>query len=173
MKRARLTRQDWITTGLDVLVTAGPSALAAEPLARRLKTTKGSFYWHFNDVPDFHLAVTKDWQTRAFADVVAALSEKASVEQRLRRFGVSLRADLHDVAFRAWARTDAHVAHAVAQVDTERLTYLTNLLKQIGVSNPHFAQSCLATLIGLPQIEPANDPEQAFDALIDMVLALE
>ncbi|MEH6751885.1 MAG: TetR family transcriptional regulator, partial [Paracoccaceae bacterium] len=35
--------------GLAALAEAGPVALKAEPMARRLGTTKGSFYWHFAD----------------------------------------------------------------------------------------------------------------------------
>ena len=70
MKRERLSRQSWIDAGLKALVAQGPTALAAEPLARALGATKGSFYWHFKDVPSLHEAVTQDWQTRAFARVV-------------------------------------------------------------------------------------------------------
>ena len=62
MKRIRLNRQSWIDAGLRALVAEGPTALAAEPLARQLGTTKGSFYWHFKDVPDFQKAVIRDWQ---------------------------------------------------------------------------------------------------------------
>jgi AcrR family transcriptional regulator len=173
MKRARLKRQDWIDVGLETLVHAGPAALAAEPLARTLKTTKGSFYWHFRDVPDFHAAVVKDWQGRAFARVLEALAQDGSAEQRLRRFGEMLRADTEDPAFRAWSRSDPMVADAVAQVDDERLKYLVNLLKQLGISNPEFAQSCLGALIGLPQIASAKAPGKAFDTMVDLVVALK
>ena len=61
MKRQRLSPQTWIEAGLAELVAQGPKALAAEPLARKLATTKGSFYWHFKDVPDFQAAVVKHW----------------------------------------------------------------------------------------------------------------
>ena len=33
------------------LAETGPEALKAEPLAARLGVSKGSFYWHFRDVP--------------------------------------------------------------------------------------------------------------------------
>lgn len=173
MTRTRLTRQTWIDAGIATLVEAGPSALAAEPLARKLHTTKGSFYWHFKDVPDFHQAVVKDWQTRAFAAVVEALSETGNAEQRLRRFGGTLRADTQDSALRAWARSDPLVAKAVAQVDDERLKYLGNLLKQLGISNPEFAQTCLGALIGIPQIGSKTNPRKAFETLVDLLVALK
>ncbi|WP_375229946.1 TetR/AcrR family transcriptional regulator [Roseobacter sp. S98] len=173
MKRTRLNRQSWIDAGLRALVAEGPTALAAEPLARQLGTTKGSFYWHFKDVPDFQKAVIRDWQGRAFADVVDALAEEGNAEQRLRRFGKRVLADKQDPALRTWARTDKTVARALAQVDAERLTYLGNLLRQLGITNPEFAQSALATMIGLPQIGGRTRPAQAFDTLADLVVALQ
>ncbi|WP_295311556.1 TetR/AcrR family transcriptional regulator [Roseobacter sp.] len=173
MKRTRLNRNAWIEAGLKALVADGPTALAAEPLARRLNTTKGSFYWHFRDVPDFQAAVVKDWQTRAFATVVTALAEDGSTEMRLRRFGRLMLADKQDPALRAWARTDKSVARALAQVDAERLTYLANLLKQLGIKNPEFAQSTLSAMIGLPQLVGKSKPAAAFDTLVDLVIALQ
>ena len=59
--RARLTRPDWLLAGFQALAEAGPVALKAEPMARRLGTTKGSFYWHFADVPDFHRQMLSLW----------------------------------------------------------------------------------------------------------------
>lgn len=173
MKRQRLSRQSWIDAGLYALIAEGPNALAAEPLARKLDATKGSFYWHFKDVPDLHEAVTRDWQTRSFAKVVEALSESGTPEKRLRRFGNKLLADAEETAFRTWAYRDAKVADAMAQVDAERLTYLASLLKQLGISNPAFAQSCLAALVGLPQLQGKAKAERAYDTLIDLVVALK
>lgn len=173
MKHQRLTRQLWIDAGLSELVENGASALAAEPLARKIGTTKGSFYWHFKDVPAFQQAILEDWQSRAFAEVLGALSSDGSAEQRLRRFGAQILTDDQDPAFRAWAKTSPVVAQTIAQVDAERLTYFTNLLRQLGVSNPGFAQSCLGALIGMPLLGDQADPSAAFDTMIDLVLALK
>ncbi|WP_299502027.1 TetR/AcrR family transcriptional regulator [uncultured Roseobacter sp.] len=173
MKHQRLTRQSWIDAGLAELIEKGASALAAEPLARKIGTTKGSFYWHFKDVPAFQEAIISDWQSRAFAQVLAALAEDGTSEQRLRRFGSLILSDAQDPAFRAWAQKSPTVAAAISQVDAERLTYLTNLLRQLGVTNPGFAQSCLGALIGLPQLKDQADPATAFDTMIDLVLALK
>lgn len=173
MKRQRLSPQSWIEAGLSELVTAGPNALAAEPLARSLGTTKGSFYWHFKDVPDFQAAVTKHWQALAFAEVMEALQKNGSAEQRLRRFGADVLSDAHDPAMRAWARADRAVAKAVAQVDAERQKYLINLLRQLGVTNDDFARGSLAALIGLPAVANKKQAVQAFNTMVDLVLALK
>ncbi|MEP2639326.1 MULTISPECIES: TetR/AcrR family transcriptional regulator [Rhodobacterales] len=173
MAAQRLTRQKWIDAGLDALVAHGPVALAAEPLARGLGATKGSFYWHFKDVPALHDAVVRDWQSRALSQIAEALSQTGNVEKRLRAFGKQFLSDRQDPAFRAWAQSAPVVARAVGDVDAERLTYLVNLLAHLGVTNPAFAQSCLGALIGLPQIQGKTKPAQAFETMIDLVLALK
>ena len=48
MKLVR-TADDWVTLGLEVLAAKGSAAIRVEPMARKLKVTKGSFYWHFED----------------------------------------------------------------------------------------------------------------------------
>lgn len=173
MKRQRLSPKVWVDAGLSELITAGPNGLAAEPLARKVGATKGSFYWHFKDVPDFQKAVVKDWQGRAFATVMRALEDNGSAEQRLRRFGKDILSNLHDPAIRAWARTDKSVAKAVAQVDAERLKYIVLLLRQLGVANDGFARSCLAALVGLPAVAKKKDAMASFDTMVDLILALK
>lgn len=173
MKRQRLSRQSWIDAGLKSLVSKGPSALAAEPLARELGTTKGSFYWHFKDVPEFQAAVVKQWQSHAFAGVLHALEDEGPAEQRLRRFGKDVLSNQQDPAIRAWARGDTAVAKAVAQVDAERLKYVTALLDHIGISNDDFARSCLAALVGLPAVARKTHAITSFESLVDLVVALK
>ncbi|MDW4500523.1 TetR/AcrR family transcriptional regulator [Sulfitobacter sp. D35] len=172
MSKPRLTRQSWIDAALEALVAHGPSALAAEPLARRLGATKGSFYWHFKDVPALHEAVSKDWQARALAVVAAALADDAPADERLRRFGQSLLADRQDPAMRGWARINPMVSDIVAEVDAERMTYIGALLSQLGITNRAFAQTSLGSLVGMPQLPGAATPAAAFDTLVDMVVAL-
>ena len=74
---------------------------------------------------------------------------------------------------RAWGRADKMVAKAIAQVDAERMTYISSLLRQLGVSNDDFAKACLATLIGLPDLDTKSRAVPAYEALIDLVLALK
>src|SRR6266571_4302142 len=48
MPDTRLSQDDWVDAAVQVLLHEGPDGVAVQPLARRLKTTKGSFYWHFS-----------------------------------------------------------------------------------------------------------------------------
>jgi AcrR family transcriptional regulator len=45
--RQRKTPEDWTDAALAAIAEGGLAAVAVEPLAVRLGTTKGSFYWHF------------------------------------------------------------------------------------------------------------------------------
>ena len=43
----KLTAQDWLDIAESELAKSGITAVRVEPLAKKLKVTKGSFYWHF------------------------------------------------------------------------------------------------------------------------------
>ncbi len=172
MSNTRLSQEKWIDAGFDALNRLGPKALAAEPLARQLGTTKGSFYWHFKDVPAFHAALLHHWHKDALSDVADLLASDGAADARLRHFGRSVLGDASEAALRVWAHTDSDVAARLSEVDAERILYLRLLLKQFGLSNPAFAQAILAALIGLPQVQTETEKTAAFDALVDTVVAL-
>ncbi len=172
MSTSRLSQEKWIDAGFDALNRLGPKALAAEPLARQLGTTKGSFYWHFKDVPAFHAALLQHWHKEALSDVRNLRAADGAADARLRNFGRNVLGDASEAAVRVWAHTDSSVAALLAEVDAERIRYVHLLLKEFGLTNPAFAQAILATLIGLPQVQAKTEQTAAFDALVDTVVAL-
>lgn len=174
MATSRLTKTDWLHAGFDALKAKGPHALAAEPLARRMGTTKGSFYWHYKDVPAYHAALLAKWRADALERVMEQLIATGAPDQQLRDFGEAILADEIEASLRIWAQNSPPVAEILAEVDAERLGYLTFLLKQMGLRNENFARALQATLIGLPQYAPADASVQtsAFDTLVDTVMAL-
>ncbi|MDF1729006.1 MAG: TetR/AcrR family transcriptional regulator [Sulfitobacter sp.] len=172
MRSTRLTPEKWIAAGLEALAKEGPQALAAEPLARALGTTKGSFYWHFKDVPAFQSDVLAAWRRDALAHVIDLLQKDGAPDKRLRAFGRAILADETERSLRIWAARDARVAAICAEVDAERRQYLTTILASVGLGNADFATALQATLIGLPQLDSAATPIAPFDTLVDTVLAL-
>lgn len=170
----RLKKQDWIAAGFDVLSQQGGSALAAEPMARAMGTTKGSFYWHFADVPAYHTALIDAWRGEALNALSQAVSVDASADARLRSFGHGILQDARETALRQWARDKPEVAKALTELDGERHTYLTLLLRELGLANPDFAKALQGALVGLPQIKTGDLTAQtkAYDTLVDTVLAL-
>jgi AcrR family transcriptional regulator len=173
MAQQRHSKQSWINAGLTVLETDGPTALRAEPLAKRLNTTKGSFYWHFADVPAFHVAVIESWQTQTLSALVNQLATDGSPEHRLNTFGQQFLADPLDTPMRLWSQSHPRAKQALDQIDEQRLTYIATLLANLGVSNPAFALACYGTLIGSQNVHANNTATEAFTALIDLVLALK
>ena len=46
----QLSADDWISQGLKALAKSGFTALKADPLAKAMGVSRGSFYWHFADL---------------------------------------------------------------------------------------------------------------------------
>ncbi len=81
MARVRLTATDWATAALDLLGEKGLAAVAVEPLAARLGTTKGSFYWHYPNRDAVIVAALELWEqahTQAVIDAIAVHSDPAT-----------------------------------------------------------------------------------------------
>ena len=74
-ERKRLTREDWAAAALDALGEGGLSAVAVEPIAVRLGTTKGSFYWHFRNREALVEAALQRWEQRNTTDVITSVAD--------------------------------------------------------------------------------------------------
>ncbi|MRU14631.1 TetR/AcrR family transcriptional regulator [Roseovarius sp. A21] len=171
----RLHRDDWLTAGLTALRAQGPEALKAEPLARSMGTTKGSFYWHFEDVPHFHRALLARWEETAQTALSKAQAGSGTATTRLRHAAQSLADQAGaDAAIRAWARGHAGAAETLARVDAARLDCLHALLSEVGISNPEMARIILASGVGMAQLDEGQEARntQSMGSLVDLVLAL-
>ncbi len=71
--KRRLTRDDWTDAALAAIAEGGLPAVAVEPLAARLGTTKGSFYWHFANRDALLEAALTRWEERTTTEVIAEL----------------------------------------------------------------------------------------------------
>lgn len=174
-RKSRLSPDDWIRAGLDALSTFGPEALKAEPLARTLETTKGSFYWHFPDVPAYRKALLDFWSTEAITALPSPEDRKAAVAQlhALVRDGFSTNAATES-AMRSWALSDETARTTLADIDARRLAHLKEVLRQVGVTNPDIARMLYAAQVGMSQLDDAGSARNgaALDTLVDLVLAL-
>jgi AcrR family transcriptional regulator len=141
----KLSRRDWIKAGLIVLAESGVEAVRVEPLAKRMKVTKGSFYWHFKDRNDLLDAMLIEWveiDTNSIIERVNQLDADPKTKL-LQLFELAIADDglTHGLsdgrienAIRAWANNDAKVAALIAQVDRQRLNYTKDLFLEIGFS---------------------------------------
>ncbi len=173
--KQRLSPDDWLKAGIDALGRLGPEGLKAEPLARVLDTTKGSFYWHFADVPTYQKRVLDYWSALNGppADLPENKKEAVAELKRLMEEGFGEDA-ASEMAMRAWARTDPNAAAALDRIDAQRLDRLKALLDKIGVTNADIARALYAARIGASQISKGKDKQNraAIETLVDLVLAL-
>src|SRR5512145_1357236 len=68
--RTQLDRTAWTAAAIDVLAEDGIAGLRVEVLAKRLKVTKGSFYWHFQDRRDLLMAMLAEWKEGRIRDIL-------------------------------------------------------------------------------------------------------
>jgi AcrR family transcriptional regulator len=132
----QLSARDWLDQGLKTLADSGFTALKAEPLAKAMGVSRGSFYWHFADVEAFHAAVLKHWYEVAVEQIIAGIEAlppgQSPIEQLLRRaFG---RKPALESAIRSWATLDPVARAAVRGVDRRRLGYVESLLAASGLA---------------------------------------
>jgi AcrR family transcriptional regulator len=142
-KRASLAAEDWTGAALDALARGGLAAVAVEPLAKELGTTKGSFYWHFADRSALIAAALARWEQRDTDLVIAAIERGDDPVSRLRHllllaFG-AVRSGADPAAGSVELALQAHASHplvaaALARVTERRLAYLTGLFGELGLS---------------------------------------
>lgn len=133
----RLTKDDWIRHGLRTLTSEGAHALKVGAMATALNVSRGSFYWHFQDIADFRAQLLQSWQERTTDRVIRDLDAAKAGPDRLRHLmqrAFETRRGL-DEAIRAWATHDADVAAAVASVDARRIAYIAKMLVATGVDS--------------------------------------
>jgi AcrR family transcriptional regulator len=132
----QLSAKDWLDQGLKVLAESGFTALKAEPLAKAMGVSRGSFYWHFADIDAFHAAILKHWREVAAEQIIANLEAASGNDnplQLLLRQAFSGRLSLEN-AVRSWATHDPKARRAVQAIDRRRLSYVERLLRTSGLA---------------------------------------
>lgn len=117
----RLGLDDWLAAGYAILAEEGIKALKIDRLCDRLGVTKGSFYWHFANMPGYRSALISAWgelrdEDRSAFEALTGLPPR----ERLIAMMNSLMSPRHwtlERAMREWARTDDEVAASVREAD--------------------------------------------------------
>jgi len=157
----RAGRDKWLQEGIEVLSKSGEAAVTIELLAARLGVNRGSFAFHFGDLPAFMTALVEHWAERAIDGDSARI------------FAGDPRVDR---SMRAWGARDPAVQLIVRRVDEARLAKLTAIHRASGKSEPerraffeHAAfvgASWLLDDLGSPQAQAlADDLIRALEAL--------
>jgi AcrR family transcriptional regulator len=112
---SRLTVDDWLGAGLDILVQDGIAGVKVQRLCERLGVTKGSFYWHFDHLDAFLSELARRWADEGDRAAVAADPE-ADLLLAMRIFADRRNRDLAR-AMRDWAQNDERARAAIRKAD--------------------------------------------------------
>jgi AcrR family transcriptional regulator len=138
--RPTLTPERWVQAATELLVDQGIDSVRVDVLARALKVTRGSFYWHFKDREDLLRAVLQAWRAHATEQLTKRL-ESAHDDPRAQiadlislpfRGRSAVRAARIELAIRAWARRDPMARAFVDEADAARIGYIAQVFSALG-----------------------------------------
>ncbi|WP_165367545.1 TetR/AcrR family transcriptional regulator, partial [Phytoactinopolyspora endophytica] len=151
---------DWAQAALTAIREGGLKSVAVEPLAARLGTTKGSFYWHFTNRHALVEAALQLWEQEHTEALIAHIEADADPAVRLRRLfalvvGYS-RSDSTEVALMATA-DDPLVAPVMRRVTERRVSYVASLFEELGVpADQARGRALLAVSVYLGHVQLAH-----------------
>ncbi|WP_433332156.1 TetR/AcrR family transcriptional regulator [Spirillospora sp. CA-294931] len=172
---ARHTPEAWAAAALDALAEGGVTAVAVEPVAARLGTSKSSFYWLFENREALLTAALELWERRETDELLPRLAAVPDPAERLRAlvheaFGTGRNA----VALRLLFDSDAPSVHAIAKrVTNRRIAVIETALRELGQAPEqarHLATAGYAVYLGtaaLHRVDAAPLDERAY---VDAVL---
>jgi AcrR family transcriptional regulator len=179
-QRSRLSADDWVAAGLELLAQDGVAAVKVEPLAARLGVTKGSFYWHFDDLPAFLEAMADGWARARDAEVAHFVAHTPEdPRERLRFFMESISEPAswaRERAVRAWAYVDPKLAPRIAALDAWAFGIVRDAFAELGFG-PMECEIRAKTLyyagIGFLHTGSLGEPESADhrNGLLDLLTA--
>ena len=134
----RLTRADWINVATTVLVKSGIDDVKVDRLATRMKVTRGSFYWHFEDRQALLDALLDDWRSRNVREIEQIGAKWAATPPEFSELirtwlGEDPLVPQIDMAIRAWAKKSQAVAKLVHQVDDDWVALLQDFFARAGL----------------------------------------
>ncbi|MCF6363648.1 MAG: TetR/AcrR family transcriptional regulator [Gammaproteobacteria bacterium] len=182
--KVALTPEDWVKAGFRALSVGGPQAIKVEAIAKALKVSKGSFYWHFKDVSALKTDMLRHWLQVATHDIISDVAgDEPGPKEQLRRLVDIATGKKNEpyggaqaeAAIRDWARYDENAAATLKTVDATRRQFLSALFEKSGVPPAQctsYANILYAALIGLEQLSLTGVLERKNDlsALLALLL---
>jgi AcrR family transcriptional regulator len=134
----RGSREVWLDGALALLVEGGIDAVRIQPLSKRLRIARTSFYWHFSDRETLLAALSDRWVARSSDPMVAACAAFAETETEAMLNLISC--FLSDASFdsrlefaiRSWALQDPAMMARLNDEDERRLAALIAMFHRWG-----------------------------------------
>jgi AcrR family transcriptional regulator len=168
----RLSKQDWIRGARIALLEGGIGAVGVEKLAKRLRVTKGSFYWHFADRAELLEALIAEWEsetdllTEAIAAGSAGLRQLA--DELAQNVILSEQGETpSDAAIFGWAAVSPEIAERVKAAEEKRIALFASLL-----GSRERAEFLYMTYLGfILRRRRADDAAELFRLITDFMIA--
>ncbi len=177
----RLSVENWLEAGYTLLAEEGVRALKVDRLCRQAGVTRGSFYWHFEDMDSYRAKLVESWNTFLEMDRRSLVElEALPPRERLSAMMIALVSPQHwmlERAMREWARTDPVAAANIRAADRRLLRTVTKAYADHGFSPADAklrAELTFAAGIGLLHLAgSAAEAQKAaqHERLLDLMLA--
>lgn len=179
-KRVTLSAADWEQQALEVIAEQGVSAVAIEPLARRMGITKGSFYWHFNSRESLLDQALESWEQHDARNLATSMNAIEDPRERLIGFvrGVSRERLTHNVYSALCAAADhPQVEPVLERVAHRRMAQIARAFSELGFEPSiaeHRARLTYSVYLGFLQLQrqrqAPNLSSEDFDAYVEHVI---
>ncbi len=176
----RLSAEDWLEVGYTVLAEEGVRALKVERLCRQAGVTRGSFYWHFEDITHYRAALVESWNTFLERDRQALSKlDELPPRERLSALTLTLVSPQYWVlerAMREWARLDPVAADNIRAADRLLLRTVIKAYSDYGFSPEDArlrAELTFAAGIGLLHLTGSAEQAQSLaqqERFLDLML---
>jgi len=128
----------WLEAAYEALKESGIDGVKVMPLAKRLKLSRTSFYWFFEDREQLLAALLDRWRDKNTGNLIRQCESYAEsiAEAILNVFECWLNSELFDAQFefavRSWALQSEEVAAAIAVADRTRMAALSAMFRRFG-----------------------------------------
>ena len=137
-KQRPLGREIWLDTARQALIEEGTAGVEINKLAKRLRSSRGGFYWFFKDHAQLLRELLDYWvrTSTVLFERVLQTSGRNGMEEYLALTNLWIDEKEYDPkwdgAVRDWARTSEAVRKVVEAVDQKRIAILEQIFKDIG-----------------------------------------
>lgn len=164
----RGSRELWLDAACELLLDQGVASVMIQPLSKRLKLSRTSFYWFFEDREELLDAVLERWRDRNTGSIRERSSAYAETvgEATLNLFDCWLDPELFDTRFefavRSWALQSEGVAAEIKAADQQRLEAITAMFTRFGYPPAEAdarARTVYLTQIGYISMQTVEAPD--------------
>ena len=132
----RISKEQWLSTALELFSESGEGGLRVEALARTLSISKSGFYFQFKDRDDFLQQLLAYW-VNEYTTVIIDNPLLAMTPPRQRLLMISTlvfeqNLTRFDAAMYVWASKNPQIAKQVRKVTDMRLKFTSKVFAELG-----------------------------------------